>query len=95
MRRNRTLFLVALLVLASLAVAQQPPPTDPSEPTDRATSSQERTTPGADVIGPVLPEEISDDAVWSEDATSNKADEGFIPSEAISADAAIAFPVDI
>jgi len=93
MRRKRTLILAALLSLASLAVAQQPPSKQPSS--NEPTTKEEQSTAQGDAGGPMLSEEISDEAVWSKDATSIDKDAGFVPSEAISADAAIAFPVDI
>jgi len=88
MRRKRTLILAALLTLASLAMAQQPPSKEPA-------AKKEQTPSQEEAGGPVLSEEISDQAVWSKEATSKEADAGFVPSEAISADATIAFPVDI
>lgn len=86
MRRKRILTLATLLASAPLVMAQQPPSSDPG--------SEDPAPAQADIIGPVLSEDIPDSVIWPR-KSAPESDEGFIPSEAISADAAIAFPVDI
>ena len=87
MRYMRILIPALLLIAAAAAPAQQPPP-------QPAAQSEAAAVPEEDG-GPVLSEEISDEAIWGQTSPLDEPDASFIPSEAISADAAIAFPVDI
>jgi len=88
MRYMRILIPTVLLIAPAAAPAQEPPPPQPAVESEAAALPEEDG-------GPVLSEEISDEAIWGKASPLNKPDASFIPSEAISADAAIAFPVDI
>ena len=85
MRHVRLVVLTTLLSAPALTLAQESEPAPPSE----TAATQEEDG------GPVLSEELPDEAIWGKASPLNEPDESFIPSEAISADAAIAFPVDI
>jgi hypothetical protein len=86
-RRSRLGFLVALALLAILgphSVAQSPPPPSSPEPSSPGSASPAPSSPA----GPAVPPSRSGAA--TEDSLGT-----FVPSEQVSADEAVAFPVDI
>ena len=86
MRTGSGLWWLLAFALAAPAMAQTPPPAEAPAAETEAGDAEEAAPAGDE-------ETLPDIDIWSEDA--DQEEDVFIPTERISADSSIAYPVDI